>query len=907
MSQTGKKVLFVIDGPAYVHRSFHAIGQLTSPDGRPTNAVYGFTRMLLKLLRQEQPEYIAVAFDVSRVTFRNDLYPDYKATRKETPAELIEQTPVIQDIIRSLGIEVLEADMFEADDIMGTLARQATDRGMDTVLVTGDKDMLQLVSDTVTVFDPMRANGGRYTPGSVRARFSVGPELIPDMFGLWGDSSDNIPGVRGIGEKTSKQLIEQYGSLEAVYEHLDDFKGVRRQRLEEDRDNAFLSRKLARIRTDVALPVEPEDCRVKPADRAAIAALFKELGFISLLDEYMAGAEARDVRYVTVQTRSELDTLVETLRASGGFAVDTETTSRHPMQASLVGISVACEPGTAYYIPVGHSRESLTLPARDGELFGETVADQMPMNEVLDRLRPVLEDPAIPKIGQNIKYDMIVFARHGVRLDGIDFDTMVASYLIEAGRGRHNLDELAARHLDWRKTPTSELIGSGVNETTMDRVPVDKVAQYACEDADVTLRLRGVLEPRLHRRGQSELFRDVEMPLVAVLTRIEQAGIAIDSDMFATLEAWLDKELSRVTTGIYDLAGHPFNLNSPQQLRVVLFEEMGMPVVKRTRSGPSTDMSVLEQLAPDHPLPEKILEYRRFEKLRSTYVDVLPRMVHPDTGRIHTSFNQAVTATGRLSSSNPNLQNIPVRTELGRNIRRGFVPKQGWRFVSADYSQVELRVLAHLSGDQNLIEAFERDEDIHTKTAAKLFGVADDQVTAELRRRAKVVNFGIIYGMSAFRLSRDFQIPQQEAQEFIDRYFALYSGVQEYLDGTVETARQRGYVSTLLGRRRYLPDLSHSNTARQQHAARAAINMPVQGSSADIIKMAMIRLDKELGQRNFAARMVLQVHDELLLECPEDETCRVAELCKEVMEHTQPLRVPLKVDVGTGANWADAH
>jgi len=907
MSHTDKKVLFVIDGPAYVHRSFHAIRELTSPDGRPTNAVYGFTRMLLKLLKEEQPEYAAVAFDVSRVTFRNDLYPAYKAARKETPAELIEQTPVIQDVIRGLGIEVLEAEMFEADDIMGTLARQATERGMDTVLVTGDKDMLQLVSDTVTVLDPMRANGGRYTPDSVRERFSVGPELIPDIFGLWGDSSDNIPGVRGIGEKTSKQLIEQYGSLDAVYEHIDEFKGVRRQRLEEDRDNAFLSRNLARIRTDVALPVGPEECRVKSADRAAIAALFKELGFISLLDKYMAGAETRDVSYVTVQTRNELDTLVETLRASGRFAVDTETTSRHPMEASLVGISVACEPGTAYYIPVGHSRESLTLPARDGELFGETMAEQMPMDDVLDRLRPLLEDPSTPKIGQNIKYDMIVFARHGIRLDGIDFDTMVASYLIEAGRGRHSLDELAARHLDWRKIPVSDLIGSGVHEITMDRAPVDKVAQYACEDADVTLRLRSVLEPKLTEFGQNELFRDVEMPLVAVLARIEETGIAIDRDLFARLEVWLDKELSRLTGEIHDLAGHAFNLNSPQQLRVVLFEELDMPVVKRTRSGPSTDISVLEQLALDHPLPEKIIEYRRLQKLRSTYVDVLPRMAHPETGRIHTSFNQAVTATGRLSSSNPNLQNIPVRTELGRNIRRGFVPKEGWRFVSADYSQVELRLLAHLSGDPNLIEAFERDQDIHSRTAARLFGIPDDQVTAELRRHAKVVNFGIIYGMSAFRLGRDFQIPQQEAQEFIDRYFALYSGVKEYLDSTIETACEKGYVGTLFGRRRYLPDISHSNTARRRHAARAAINMPVQGSSADIIKIAMVRLDKELNRRSFASRMVLQVHDELLLECPEQETGRVAELCKEVMEHIQPLRVPLKVDVGIGANWADAH
>jgi len=907
MNDSGRETLYVLDGSAYVHRAYHAIRDLTGPDGRPTNAVYGFTKMLIRLLKDEQPEYMAVAFDVSRETFRNDIYPDYKATRAETPPDLIAQVPAIQDIIRSMGVQVIEIGGFEADDIMGTLARQARDCGMDTVLLTGDKDALQLVSDTVSVYDPMRANGGRYTPDRVRERFGVGPDLIPDLFGLWGDSSDNIPGVRGIGEKGSKQLIAQYGSLEGVYEHIDEFTGVRLQRLGEDREMAFLSRDLAVIRTDVELPVGPGDCRVRPPDREAVARLFKELGFISLLDEYMPGVEARDVKYIAVQTRRRLAELVEKLRSSGGFAVDTETTSRDPMRAALVGISVAYEPGTAYYIPVGHSREALTQPAPDGELFGETVEYQLPIEETLALLRPVLEDPAIPKTGQNIKYDTLVFARHGIELAGADFDTMVAGYLIDAGRARHNLDELAARYLDWRKIPTAALIGSGTREITMDRVPIDKVTPYACEDADVTLRLRGKLEPKLAKLGLENLFRDVEMPLVDVLCRIEKAGIAIDRDLFAALAARLETELGQLIAAIHELAGHPFNLNSPKQMQAVLFDELGLPVVKRTRSGPSTDVSVLEQLARDHPLPEKLLEYRRLEKLRSTYVDVLPRMVHPDTGRIHTSFNQTVTATGRLSSSNPNLQNIPVRTELGREIRRGFVPAEGWMFVSADYSQVELRLLAHLSGDPGLIRAFERDEDIHARTAANLFGVPDDQVDPELRRRAKVVNFGIIYGMSAFRLSRDFSISREEAHQFIDRYFVLYNGVRQYLDRTVAAAREHGYVTTLLGRRRYIPELGHSDHARQQHGARAAINMPVQGSSADIVKVSMVRLDSELRRRKLECRMVLQVHDELLLECPEHETGPVAELCKEVMEHTIELRVPLKVDVGIGATWADAH
>jgi len=907
MGDSGRDVLYVIDGPAYVHRAYHAIRELTAPDGRPTNAIYGFVRMLTKLLQEEKPEFAAVAFDVSRITFRNELFAEYKATRKETPAELIQQTPIIQTIIRGLGVQVVEAEGFEADDIMGTLARRATELGMDTVLVTGDKDMLQMVSDTVTVYDPMRSNGVRYTPDEVRARFGVDPDLIPDVFGLWGDSSDNIPGVRGIGEKTSKQLIAQYGSIDGVYEHIDQFKGVRRKRLEEDREKAFVSRELARIRTDVKLSIGIEDCRVKAADRAAVGALFKELGFVSLLDQYTAGVEARDVNYTTVQTNGELDQLVEKLGASGIFAVDTETTNRKPMQAELVGISVAYEPGTAYYIPVGHSSESLTAAAREGELFGEPVADQLPLRHVLDKLRPVFEDPEIQKVGQNIKYDMIVLSRCGIELAGVAFDTMVASYLIETGKARHNLDDLAARHLDWRKIPISDLIGTGVNEITMDRVPIETVTEYACEDADVTLRLRDVLEPQLEQLDLTDLFRDIEMPLIDVLRRIEQVGIAIDRDLFGVLADRLESEIGELTTAIYDLAGRSFNLNSPQQLRSVLFEELNLPVLKRTRSGASTDVTVLEQLASDHPIAEKLLTYRSLEKLRGTYVDVLPRMVHPDTGRIHTSFNQTVTATGRLSSSHPNLQNIPVRTEFGRRIRSGFVPEAGWRFVSADYSQVELRLLAHLSGDPNLVGAFKRDEDIHAETAVRLFGVTDTEVSAELRRRAKIVNFGIIYGMSAFRLARDFGVSRQDAQQFIDRYFDVYGRVKEYINSTIDAARRDGFVTTVMGRRRYIPELAHSNPARRKHAERAAINMPVQGSSADIIKKAMVRLDRELRRGNLAARMVLQVHDELLLECPENETDRTAELCKEVMEHIQPLSVPLKVDVGTGANWADAH
>ncbi|MCD6288115.1 MAG: DNA polymerase I, partial [Candidatus Hydrogenedentes bacterium] len=807
MNNSSQDTLYVIDGSAYVHRSYHAIRALTSPDGRPTNAVYGFVRMFINLLEQFNPVYIAIAFDISRETFRTRIYPQYKATRKETPADLVEQIPIIEQIVRAFGVRTVSVDGFEADDIMGTLARQATELGMATVLITGDKDMLQLVNDSVTVMDAARDNGVVYTPETVRERFGTDPDHIPDIFGLWGDSSDNIPGVRGIGKKTSKEIIARYGSLEAVYENIAEFKGARRAKLEEDKELAFVSRELARIRNDVPLDFDVRDCRRESCDHQTLLSMFKELGFTSLLEGYMSGMDDRDVEYRIVQSRSELAELVDAMRSSAGFAVDTETTSIDPMTASLVGISVAIDPGSAYYIPVGHRPESLTIPAEEGELFGKTIAEQIPMAEVIDAVRPVLEDPEIGKTGQNIKYDAIVLARHGIEMAGLDFDTMIASYLVDAGRARHNLDAIAARYLDWRKIPTSKIIGTGVNETTMDRVPVDQVARYACEDADVTLRLRDVLNAKLDEYELDKLFQDVEMPLVGVLKRIEMTGILIDTDLFRDMSGRLDLDLRRLTEEIHEMAGHPFNLKSTKQLRTVLFDELGLTPIKRTRSGPSTDVSVLVQLANDHPLPSKMLEYRNLDKLRNTYVDVLPKMIHPETGRIHTSFNQTVAATGRLSSSNPNLQNIPVRTELGREIRRGFIPQTGWRFVSADYSQVELRVLAHLSRDENLIAAFQHDADIHAETAAKVFGIRPDEVTPELRRRAKAVNFGIIYGMSAFRLARDFDISREEAQEFIDRYFALYKGVKEYLDQSVEAARQNGFVTTLLGRRRYIPEL----------------------------------------------------------------------------------------------------
>lgn len=900
--------LFLIDGTAFAYRSYFAIRTaLTDSTGQPTNAVYGFARVLLRILREQKPTHLVVAFDKGGKTFRDDMYDQYKATRQATPDELKSQFPLMDMLVEAFEIPLLRVAGVEADDVIGTLARRAEAAGMDAVIVSGDKDLLQIVTDRISVYDPSKGDAGMwYTPNEVRERFGVGPAGVIDVLALMGDSSDNVPGVRGIGEKTACKLLETYGSLDAVYEHLGDLKGKVRENLTADREIAYLSRKLVTIDTQLGLDFDLESCKRRNLDHGRLAEVFAKLEFKTLFEEFLPDASAEEsLSYRLVLTEKELAAAIQEMRAEGTFAVDTESTSTDPMQAALVGISMSCRDCVAYYIPVGHDPDAFAMSADDGQLFAERI-ESIPRDKALAMLKPLLEDPAIGKVGHNIKYDLVVLARAGIRLQGITMDTMVASYLTDPSRLRHNLSEVSLQYLKRKMIPIADLIGKGSKAVTFDKVPVDRACEYACEDADVTWRLYGVFRTSLRERSLEALFRDVELPLIDVLARMEMAGIAIDPAVFQGLERDLTARLGALESAIFEEAGQPFQINSPKQLQAILFDKLKLAPKRKTKTGYSTDVEVLEELAHDHPLPGKILEYRTLDKLLSTYVLALPRLVHPETGRIHTSFNQAVAATGRLSSSDPNLQNIPVRTDEGRAIRKGFVPgSRDQRLISADYSQIELRILAHLSGDANLKAAFESDADIHTDTAARIFGVDAAAVTGEMRRQAKAVNFGVVYGISAFGLAKNIGLSNSEAQQFIDQYFAQYPGVRAWLDKTLEDAKKNGYVTTVLNRRRYMPELNSSDVAARKAAERAAINAPVQGSAADVIKLAMLRLDRELAKTD--ARLLLQVHDELVVESPASDAERIAAMMKKVMEEAINLDVALKVDVGVGGNWAEIH
>ncbi|MBX7255094.1 MAG: DNA polymerase I [Candidatus Hydrogenedentes bacterium] len=895
--------LFLIDGSAFAYRAYFAIRNLTNSKGVPTNAVYGFARVLIKILREHDPSHIAVVFDAPGKTFRDDMYAEYKATRPETPEDLRAQFPLMHEVVKAFNIRLLMEPGVEADDVIGTLARQGAEAGFSVAVVTGDKDMLQLVTDSVTVFDPNKEDEGQWIGiDEVRERFGVPPERVVEALGLMGDTADNVPGVRGIGPKTARTLLEKYGTIEGIYAHIDEISGKQKERLLEDHDQAMLSRKLVTIKTDVPLEVSIEDCARRDADREKLVEVFGNLEFQSLLQEYLPeAATVEELDYRLILTEDELKTAIAEMRAAGEFAVDTETTHTDPMRAHLVGISLSCKPNTGYYIPLGHSLMAMSVLANTGR-----PAEQIPMQRALDLLRPLLEDESIGKIGQNIKYDLIVLERAGVQIRGIRLDTMVASYLTDPSRLRHNLDEISLHYLKRKLIPISDVIGKGSKTITFDEVPVDQACAYASEDADVTGRLGDTFRPILRERGLMDLFERVELPLIGVLKRMEMTGVAIDLDVFAGLQREVEGRLRSLESEIYEAAGEPFQINSPKQLQELLFGKLGLKPLRKTKTGYSTDVEVLEELAREHPLPEKILEYRTFEKLRSTYIEALPKLRHPETGRIHTSFNQAVAATGRLSSSDPNLQNIPVRTEIGKRIREGFVPgDRSHRLISADYSQIELRILAHLSGDEHLREAFEHDADIHQETAARVFDVMPQLVTPEMRRQAKAVNFGVVYGISAFGLARNLGIANAQAARFIEQYFAKYPRIQEWIAETLANAAADGYVTTLLNRRRYVPDLTSSNVGVRKAAERVAMNTPVQGSAADIIKLAMVQLDEVL--RDSEARMILQVHDELVVEAPADTADETAQKMKTIMEGAVTLSVPLKVDVGVGANWAEIH
>ncbi len=889
--EEGRRSIYLIDGSSYLYRAFYALPYLTSSKGIPTNVAYGFTKMLNRILNEHDPWGVAVAFDVSRETFRTKLFERYKAQRPSMPEDLAVQIPYVREIVRAMGIPLLEMENYEADDIIGSLAHTAAGEGYQVVIVASDKDMLQLVRDRVIlVLDPMKEV--LYTPEKVEERFGIPPELIPEFQGLAGDSIDNVPGVKGIGPKTATKLLKQYRTIENLYRHLEDLSPSIRKKLEENREMADLSRQLVTIRCDLPVPVSLEDLRRREPDTERLLQLFRELGFGSLVREMGGKKTEEETNYKLVRTPQELEEVRRAISQAEEVSFDFETTSLAPVDAEVVGLAVACQERKAWYIPVGEHREATCLS----------------LEQVLELMREFLEDEKKEKIAQNSKYEYAILIKHGLEVKGPLFDTMLASYLLNPSSRSHGLDSLAMEYLGHQTTTYKEVTRKGKKEIPFSEVDLKTACNYACEDADITLRLKHLLEPKVEEEGLTNLLRELEIPLVPVLARMELAGVLVDQKRLSLLSKEMERLMDNLKKDIFHLAGEEFNINSTQQLAKILFQKLKLKPVKKTKKGGfSTGVEVLEKLALEHPLPKLVLEYRQLAKLHSTYVLNLPKMINPRTGRIHTSFNQAVTATGRLSSSDPNLQNIPVRTQWGREIRKAFVAPKGCRLISADYSQIELRILAHLSGDEKLIEAFLENRDIHQQTAAEIFGVSLEEVTPEMRRRAKTVNFGIIYGMSPYGLSQDLGIEVEEAKSYIELYFSRYPGVKRFIDDTISKARETETVHTILGRRRFIPEISSRNRNVRELGERLAINTPIQGSAADIIKLAMIEVDERLREGGLASKMILQVHDELLVEAPDQEVEKVKELVKSAMEGVYQLRVPLQVDLGTGDNWEEAH
>lgn len=884
--------LYLIDGSSYIYRAYYAIRQLSNSKGLATNAVLGFTNMLLKVVREEQPDHLAVIFDAKGPTFRKDLYPEYKANRSAMPEDLRQQIPLIKELVQAFNMPALELAGYEADDIIATLARRFAAEGMAVTVVTGDKDLMQIVDERIRLLDTMKDQVVGLE--EVAERFGGTPDKVIEVQALAGDSSDNVPGVPGIGEKTARQLIQDFGSVENLLANIDQVSGKKRQEnLRQFGDQARLSKQLVTLVDDLSLAVDYEQLMLSEPDRKKLTDLFKELEFHKLLQEFSSDQRASGEGYHLVLSEAELDDMLAALQKAEMIAFDSETTSLDPLRADLVGLSFAIEPEQGWYIPVGH--RYLGAPEQlDGQL-------------VLDKLRPLLGDGGRAKVAQNGKYDLLVLRRAGLEVAGLNFDTMLASYLANPAAKSHSLDNLAGDLLGYRTISYSEICGSGRNRIGFEEVEVEKALTYATEDADITLRLQQKLAPQLVEAAQRKLFDEVEMPLLAVLADMEWAGIRIDSEFLGDLSKEMEGKMRSLEEDIYRIAGGPFNVASPKQLGEVLFERLSLPRGKKTKTGWSTDVEVLTKLAEEHDIAARILDYRSLAKLKSTYCDALPKLVHPDTGRIHTSFNQAVTATGRLSSSEPNLQNIPIRSEEGRRIREAFVPAEGNLLLAADYSQVELRILAHMADEPALKESFAHGEDIHSRTASEIFGVFLELVTPEMRRSAKTINFGVLYGMSAFGLAKALNIGRKEAQEYIDSYFARYPKVLEFMEAKKEEGRQQGYVSTLFGRRCSVAEINSRNGAVRGYAERNAINYPIQGTAADIIKVAMVAISRRLQQEKLQARMVLQVHDELVFDVPEAELEILQKLVREEMEGAASLAVPLLVDMGTGRNWREAH
>jgi DNA polymerase-1 len=914
--------LFLIDAYALIYRAFFAFinRPLTNSRGENTSAPFGFANFLLSIREDHRPDYLAIVFDKG-MSQREEMYPEYKATREKMPEELAASLPRIHELVEGFHDEAVAVEGYEADDVIGTLALKARDEGLEAVIVSGDKDLYQLVGPGIHLLNP-----GRGGPTGVESewvdetnaheKFGIPPEQITDYLALVGDSSDNVPGAPGIGPKTAVKLLQEHGELEEILARAPDMTAKRaRESLTENADLVRLSKRLVTIQTDVPVDLDLDALKVRAPDRERLRQLFVELEFRRLAERFTGPGPREDesdpgevqpegpaLRYQLVTDPEMVSELVSRAREAGFFSVDTETTSQEATRAELVGISLSFEEGEAFYLPFGH-RRSGELALDDG---GAGAPPNLPSvaSEEMKPLVEILEDPRIEKIGQNLKYDMIVLEGAGVRMKGVAFDTMVASYVLDPNRRQHGLDALALTLLGHKMISYEEVAGKGKAQLSFAEVPLERAREYACEDADYTLRLEGLFSPKLKEQELEGLFRELEIPLVPVLARMEANGILIDVPFFEKMSEALEGDLRSLREGIVDLAGEDFNLNSTPQLREILFEKLGLPVLKKTKTGPSTDASVLEELAAmGHPLPKQLLEYRQLEKLRNTYVDALPKLVHPETGRIHTSFNQTVAATGRLSSSDPNLQNIPIRTELGREIRKGFVAEDGFVFFGADYSQIELRILAHFSGDTAFVSAFREGIDVHKQTAAVIFEVPLEDVTPDMRGRAKTINFATLYGQGDFSLARQLEISRDEARQFIQDYFHRFSGVRAFLDEQVGLARDRGYVETLSGRRRYVPEMTASNWNVRQFGERVAQNTPIQGTAADLIKKAMIRIQGILDRRFPESRLLLQVHDELLLEVPEGSVEEVGEMVVAEMEGALELNVPLAVEVGVGKSW----
>ena len=901
VANSNPDTLILVDGTAYLYRAFHALPPLSTSSGEPTGAIHGVVAMLRKLVNSYQPTYVGVVFDAPGKTFRDDLYAEYKANRPPMPDEMRAQIEPLYQLIKALGFPLLVVKGVEADDVIGTLAVQARAQGVTTVISTGDKDMTQLVDDWTTLVNTM--DDTVLDSAGVEKKFGVAPERIVDYLALIGDSVDNVPGVPKVGPKTAVKWLQEYGSLDGIIDKAAEIKGKVGESLRASLEQLPLSKKLVTIATGLELDAGPRDLVVSTPDRQQLQALYARLEFKTWLDELLDANPAAEPA-AAQQPRPEFEIILDEpafanwlqrLQAAELIAIDTETTSLDYMSAELVGLSFAVAPGEAAYLPVAHDYPGAPT--------------QLPRDKVLERMRPILEDPQRPKVGHNLKYDRSVLANYGIELNGIVYDTMLESYVIDSTATRHDMDSLALKYLGTRTIHFEDVAGKGAKQLTFNQIALEEAGPYAAEDADITLRLHENLWPRLSaEQALQTLFNEVEVPLLSVLSTMERNGVRVDAGMLAEQSAELSQRMHTLEEESYEVAGQRFNMGSPKQIQAILFDKLGLPVLHKTPKGqPSTAESTLQELAENFPLPKLILEHRGLSKLKSTYTDKLPEQINAATGRVHTSYHQAVAATGRLSSSDPNLQNIPVRTAEGRRIRQAFVAAPGYVLLAADYSQIELRIMAHLSGDESLRNAFAAGEDIHRSTAAEVFATAPAEVDADQRRAAKAINFGLIYGMSAFGLARQLGIERRAAQDYVDLYFMRYPGVKEFMDNTRVAAKERGYVETVFGRRLYLPEINSRNAQRRQYAERTAINAPMQGTAADIIKRAMLAVDRWIREVDLDVRLIMQVHDELVFETAADASEESQQAITSMMSAAAQLSVPLVVEVGAGANWDEAH